>query len=87
MDPRDEPKEQEQQQRIEHLARLAKTPHGTPLPDVGCGFGASGLYLGKQFGAGTAGITISKVPGGNGQGSSGQREQANGRFCRWTRKQ
>jgi tocopherol O-methyltransferase len=57
----DESKELAQQQLIDHLARLAKIPHGATILDVGCGFGASSLYLCKQFGATTTGITISQV--------------------------
>jgi tocopherol O-methyltransferase len=57
----DESKEQAQQQLIEHLARLAKIPHGATVLDVGCGFGASSMYLCKHFGATTTGITISQV--------------------------
>ncbi len=57
----DETKEQAQQQLIEHLARLAKIPQGATVLDVGCGFGASSMFLWKQFGAATTGITISQV--------------------------
>jgi cyclopropane fatty-acyl-phospholipid synthase-like methyltransferase len=57
----DESKEKAQKQLIEHLARLAQIPYGATVLDVGCGFGASSLYLCKQFGATTTGITISQV--------------------------
>jgi tocopherol O-methyltransferase len=57
----DESKEQAQQQLIEHLSRLAKIPRDAAILDVGCGFGASSLYLCKQFGATSTGITISQV--------------------------
>ena len=51
----EESKEQAQRQLIEHLARLAKIPQGAAVLDVGCGFGASSLYLCKQFDATTYG--------------------------------
>lgn len=57
----DETKEEAQDQLMEHLARLAKIPHGAKILDIGCGFGGSSLYLCKQFGAATTGITISEV--------------------------
>ena len=49
----DESKEQAQRQLIEHLARLAKILQGAAVLGVGCGFGASSLYLCKQFDATT----------------------------------
>jgi len=57
----DESKELAQQQLIEHLSRLARIPRGAAILDIGCGFGASSLYLCKQFGATSTGITISQV--------------------------
>ena len=76
----DEPKEQAQQQLIEHLARLAKIPHGAAILDVGCGFGASSFYLCKQFGAATTGITISQVQVEMAEADAAK-ERANARFC------
>ena len=76
----DESKEQAQQQLIEHLARLAKIPHGATVLDVGCGFGASSFYLCKQFGATTTGITISQVQVEMAS-SAAAKEKAPARFC------
>src|SRR5258707_14602390 len=59
----DESKEKAQQQLIEHLARLAKIPQGAAILDGGCGFGVSRLYLCKQFGGTSTGITISRAQG------------------------
>src|SRR5229473_8047060 len=58
----DESKEEAQLQLIEHLAKLAniKPPHSRIL-DIGCGFGASSLYLAEKFAAFVTGITISSV--------------------------
>jgi tocopherol O-methyltransferase len=57
----DEPKETAQVQLIEHLAKLADIRPGSDILDIGCGFGASSLYLAKQFSAAVTGITISPV--------------------------
>lgn len=76
----DESKEQAQQQLIEHLARLAKIPQGAAVLDVGCGFGASSLYLCKQFGATTTGITISQVQVEMANAAAAK-ERANAQFC------
>jgi tocopherol O-methyltransferase len=76
----DESKEQAQQQLIELLARLAKIPQGATVLDVGCGFGASSLYLCKQFGATSTGITISQVQVEMANAAAG-RECADARFC------
>ena len=75
----DESKEQAQQQLIEHLARLAKIPPGAAILDVGCGFGASSLYLCKQFGAVSTGITISRVQVEMANAAAA-RDRANARF-------
>jgi tocopherol O-methyltransferase len=56
-----EPKEKAQLQLIEHLARVANLPSECQLLDVGCGFGASSIYLAKQYNAQATGITISPV--------------------------
>src|SRR6202795_2746335 len=57
----DESKEKAQLQLIEHLAQLAGIKRGADILDVGCGFGASSLYLAKHYGATVTGITISPV--------------------------
>ncbi|HEY1468404.1 MAG TPA: class I SAM-dependent methyltransferase [Candidatus Acidoferrum sp.] len=57
----DESKETAQIQLIEHLARLANIKTGLRILDIGCGFGGSSLYLTKNYGASTTGITISPV--------------------------
>src|SRR6266513_383393 len=57
----DESKEKAQLQLIEHLARLANVKPGSDILDIGCGFGATSLYLAKQFNAAVTGITISPV--------------------------
>ncbi|MCU1314863.1 MAG: hypothetical protein JWN63_185, partial [Candidatus Acidoferrum typicum] len=57
----DESKEKAQVQLIEHLARLAQVKPGSDILDIGCGFGASSLYLAKNHNAAVTGITISPV--------------------------
>jgi tocopherol O-methyltransferase len=57
----DESKEEAQVQLVEHLAELAKIKHGSDILDIGCGFGASSLYLAKRYSASVTGITISPV--------------------------
>jgi tocopherol O-methyltransferase len=57
----DESKEKAQLQLIEHLAQLANVKPNSDILDIGCGFGASSLYLAKQYNAGVTGITISSV--------------------------
>jgi tocopherol O-methyltransferase len=57
----DESKEKAQLQLIEHLARLANIKPNSEILDIGCGFGASSLYLAKQYRASVTGITISSV--------------------------
>lgn len=57
----DESKEEAQLQLIEHLAQLTEIKHGSDILDIGCGFGASGLYLAKKYKAAITGITISPV--------------------------
>src|ERR1700726_486778 len=57
----DESKEKAQLQLIEHLAQLAKIKASSDILDIGCGFGASSLYLAKQYSASVTGITISSV--------------------------
>lgn len=57
----DESKEKAQLQLVEHLAQLANIERGSKILDIGCGFGASSLYLAKHYGASVTGITISPV--------------------------
>jgi tocopherol O-methyltransferase len=57
----DESKEKAQIQLIEHLARLATVKPGSDILDIGCGFGATSLYLAKNYAASVTGITISPV--------------------------
>ena len=57
----DETKEKAQLQLIEHLARVANLPSECTLLDVGCGFGASSIYLAEHYEAQATGITISPV--------------------------
>jgi tocopherol O-methyltransferase len=57
----DESKEKAQLQLIEHLAQLARIKPGSEILDIGCGFGASSLYLAKTYNAAVTGITISSV--------------------------
>ena len=57
----DESKEKAQLQLIEHLAQLASVKPGSDILDIGCGFGATSLYLAKHFNAAVTGITISRV--------------------------
>ena len=57
----DESKEQAQLQLVEHLAKFANIQPNSNILDIGCGFGASTLYLAKEFHATVTGITISPV--------------------------
>ena len=57
----DETKEKAQLQLIEHLAKAAGIQPGCRILDVGCGFGASCIYLAKAYKAQVRGITISPV--------------------------
>jgi len=57
----DESKETAQLQLIEHLAQLANVKPGSDVLDIGCGFGASSLYLAKNHNATVTGITISPI--------------------------
>ena len=57
----DETKEQAQVQLIEHLAEVAGIAPGRRILDVGCGFGASSIYLARKYNAEATGITISPV--------------------------
>lgn len=57
----DETKEKAQVQLVEHLAELTDIKPGAHILDIGCGFGASSLYLAKRYSASVTGITISPV--------------------------
>ena len=57
----DESKEEAQLQLTEHLAQLANIKPGSDILDIGCGFGASSLYLAQRYSAAVTGITISPV--------------------------
>jgi tocopherol O-methyltransferase len=57
----DESKEQAQLQLVAHLAKLADIQPNSQILDIGCGFGASSLYLAEKFAASVTGITISPV--------------------------
>lgn len=56
-----ESKEVAQQTLVEHLANLAEIGPGWEILDIGCGFGASSLFLSEKYGARATGITISPV--------------------------
>lgn len=57
----DETKERAQIQLIDHLAQIANILPGHTILDVGCGTGASSIYLAKNYKAEATGITISPV--------------------------
>lgn len=57
----DESKEGAQLQLTEHLAKLANVQEGSTVLDIGCGLGASSLYLARKYKARATGITISQV--------------------------
>jgi tocopherol O-methyltransferase len=57
----DETKEKAQVQLIEHLAQLAGIQPGRRILDVGCGTGASSIFLAKRYQVEATGITISPV--------------------------
>ncbi len=48
-----------QENLIRHLVEKAGIPWGAKILDVGCGIGGSSVWLGKNLGASTVGITIS----------------------------
>src|ERR1700724_2859355 len=63
----DESKEVAQLQLTEHLAMLAEVQDGSAVLDIGCGLGASSLYLARKDRARATGITISAVQGERGR--------------------
>lgn len=56
-----ETKEEAQLALTKHLAETAHIKAGSKILDVGCGFGASSIYLAQEYFAHTTGITISPV--------------------------
>ncbi len=54
-----ESKEEAQEQLIDHLAGLANFEEGWRVLDIGCGIGASSLYLARKYRVRPTGITIS----------------------------
>src|SRR5262245_4795472 len=57
----DESKEVAQVQLVDHLAQAANVQPRARLLDIGCGFGASSIYLARKYGVQALGITISPV--------------------------
>jgi len=57
----DESKEKAQHQLIEYLAQVTRIKHGSDILDIGCGLGASSLFLAKNYNATVTGITNSPV--------------------------
>jgi cyclopropane fatty-acyl-phospholipid synthase-like methyltransferase len=55
----DESKETAQVQLVEHLAQAADIQPRAKILDIGCGFGASSIYLARKYQAEVTGITIS----------------------------
>lgn len=56
-----ESKEEAQENLIRFLAEKANVRKSSKILDVGCGIGGTSIYLAKNFGAHTTGITISPV--------------------------
>ncbi len=56
-----ETKEEAQLALTKHLVEMANIKSGKKILDVGCGFGASSIYLAKNYNADTIGITISSI--------------------------
>lgn len=56
-----ETKDEAQLALTEHLVKAANIKPNSKILDVGCGFGASSIYLSNKYNAQTTGITISPV--------------------------
>ena len=56
-----ETRQRAQLQLVEYLAKVAGIPGGCKILDVGCGVGASSIYLAQRYHAHVVGITISPV--------------------------
>src|SRR5260221_14450888 len=59
----DESKELAQLQLTEYLAELANVQTGSAVLDIGCGFGASSLYLPQNYRDGAAGLPFPPLGG------------------------
>ncbi len=57
----DETRETAQNQLVDRLAKFAAIKPGAKILDVGCGMGASSVYLAKNYEAVPTGITISPI--------------------------
>jgi tocopherol O-methyltransferase len=57
----DETRDAAQLQLVEHLAKTAGIPRGCKILDIGCGMGATSVYLSDRYQADVTGITISPV--------------------------
>jgi len=57
----DETKEQAQEKLVAHLAALAAIPQGSRGLDIGCGMGATSVWLARKLDCRMTGITLSSV--------------------------
>ncbi len=57
----DETKEEAQDQLVAHLARSAEIPRGARGLDIGCGMGATSVWLAKHLACRMTGVTLSAV--------------------------
>ena len=57
----DETREVAQQQLVEFLAERAEIPRGSHVLDVGCGMGATSVWLAEKQGCRATGITLSPI--------------------------
>lgn len=74
-----ESKEEAQVALTTHLAEAAQIQPGASILDVGCGFGASSLYLATRYRAVVTGITISETQATIAR-QNAQRAEINARF-------
>lgn len=74
-----ESKEEAQENLVRLLAEKANIQKGSKILDVGCGIGGTSIYLAKNFGAHTTGITISPVQVEMAQ-KQAERQHANSAF-------